>query len=393
MAVPRPRATSGDPEVDAVLGQLLAANGSDANDDLIRSLLITALEMDKADIDRLELKIASQTMVEMLRAWQVFAPYASRAKVTIFGSARIKPGQPDYELAVAFGRRMAERDWMAITGAGPGIMTAGMEGIGVDRSFGVNILLPFEQQAAALINRDPKLATFKYFFTRKLTFMKESDAFALFPGGYGTLDEAFELITLVQTGKSYPVPIVLLDHPGSTYWRAWEHFIESQLLEPGLIGPNDLDLFLHTHDPDEAAEYLCAFYSCYHSLRFVGRRLILRLRSPVPPDALADLNREFADIVVKGEIEPVEATEAERRDGDQVDLPRLALHFDDRSFARLVLLIRRVNEVAGRPGADAARNLLHDVAPDMPAEAVGDTGRLDTGKLDTGKNGTGKNGS
>jgi uncharacterized protein (TIGR00730 family) len=364
MAVPRPRPSTGDPHVDETLGQLLAVNGSDGNDDLIRSLLITALDMDRAGVDRLELKIASQALVEMLHAWQVFAPYNAEAKVTIFGSARIKSGQPDYELAVAFGQRMAERNWMAITGAGPGIMTAGMEGIGVDRSFGVNILLPFEQQAAPLIAGDPKLATFKYFFTRKLTFMKETDAFALFPGGFGTLDEVFELLTLVQTGKSYPVPIVLLDHPGSTYWSRWQEFVEAELMEPGLIGPADLGLFLHTHDPEEAAEYLCAFYSCYHSLRYVGKRLILRLRTEVPADALAELNRDFADILLGGEIEPVPVTEAERRDDDQVDLPRLALRFDDRSFARLIGLIHRINAVAGRQGARAARGLVHDVAPD-----------------------------
>lgn len=364
MPVPRPASSTGDPAVDAVLGELLAANGSDANDDLIRSLLVTALEMDKTEIDRLELKIASQTMVEMLRAWEVFAPYADRAKVTVFGSARIKAGQPDYELAVAFGRKMAERNWMAITGAGPGIMTAAIEGIGVERAFGVNILLPFEQQAAPILANDPKLATFKYFFTRKLTFMKESDAFALFPGGYGTLDEAFELLTLVQTGKSYPVPVALIDHPDSTYWHDWRRFVENELLDSGLIGPADLGLFLHTHDVEEAAEHLCAFYSCYHSLRYVGKRLILRLRCPVPEPALAELNREFGDIVTSGAIEPVEVTEAERRDNDHVDLPRLALRFDNRSFARLIHLIQRINVLAGTQGARAASGLLHDVAPD-----------------------------
>jgi len=349
-----------------VLDELLAAHGNADNDDLIRSLLITTLEMDKANIGRLELKIASQTMVEMLRAWEVFAPWADAAKVTIFGSARIPAGHPDYELAVALGRLMGARNWMAITGAGPGIMTAGMEGISVQRAFGVNIQLPFEQQAAAIIANDAKLATFKYFFTRKLTFMKETDAFAVFPGGYGTLDEAFELLTLVQTGKSYPVPIVLIDHPGSTYWNRWQEFIESELLEAGMISPADLDLFLHTHSAEDAAEYLCSFYSCYHSLRFVGRRLILRLRSAVSDEALAELNREFADLVVSGEIERVEATDIERRDGDNVDLPRLALRFNDRSFGRLVQLIHRVNALSGRAGAKAASGLLHDVAPEVP---------------------------
>ncbi len=366
MTIPRPRPTTGDPKVDAVLDELLVAHGDADNDDLIRSLLITALEMDKTNIGRLELKIATQTMVEMLNAWEVFAPWADAAKVTIFGSARIPSGHPDYELAVELGRLMGARSWMAITGAGPGIMTAGMEGIGVERAFGVNIQLPFEQQAAAIIANDAKLATFKYFFTRKLTFMKETDAFAVFPGGYGTLDEAFELLTLVQTGKSYPVPIVLIDHPGSTYWDRWRDFVESELLAAGMISPADLDLFLHTHRAEEAAEYLCSFYSCYHSLRFVGRRLVLRLRSAVSDAALAELNREFADLVVSGSIERVEATDVERRDGDHVDLHRLALRFNDRSFGRLVQLIHRINALAGRAGAGAARGLVHDVAPEVP---------------------------
>ena len=364
MSAPRPRPTYGDQGVDAALTEVLASVGSDANDDLVRSLLVTALDMDEADVDRLELKIAAQALAEMLHAWQVFSPHGDQAKVSVFGSARTKPDHPDYGLAVRFGQKMAERKWMAITGAGPGIMTAGIEGVGVERSFGVNIVLPFEQRAAQLIDGNDKLATFKYFFTRKLTFMKESDAFALFPGGFGTLDETFELLTLIQTGKSYPAPIVLLDHPGSTYWANWQRFVEDDLLDGGMIGPADMELFLHTHDPDEAAEYLCAFYSCYHSLRYVGKRLVLRLRSEVSAETLRILNDEFADILASGEIEATETTDAERRDDDHVDLPRLALRFNNRSFARLVHLIHRVNELAGHPGVQAAPGLVHDLVPD-----------------------------
>ena len=361
MATPRPRSTFGDQRVDAALTDVLATVGADQNDDLVRQLLVTALDMDAAGVDRLDLKIASQALAEMLSSWRVFSPHSSRPKITIFGSARTKPGMPDYELAVAFGRSMAERNWMAITGAGPGIMTAAIEGAGIDRSFGVNILLPFEQRAADIIDGDSKLATFKYFFTRKLTFMKETDAFALFPGGFGTLDEAFELLTLIQTGKSYPAPIVLLDHPGSTYWSSWRRFVTAELLEGRMVSANDLDLFLHTHDPEQAAEYVCGFYSCYHSLRFVGKLLVLRLRSSVGPDGLAELNREFADIVVSGEIEAVEATAAERRDGDHVELPRLGFRFDSRSFSRLVQLIHRINALAGGPRPAPATDLVHDV--------------------------------
>ncbi|MGF1596703.1 MAG: LOG family protein [Acidimicrobiales bacterium] len=367
MSVPRPRSNYGDREVDAALTDVLATVGTDDNDDLIRSMIVTALDMDAAGVDRLELKIATQALVEMLNAWRVFSAHADAPKVAIFGSARSATGSPDYQLASAFAHRMAERDWMAITGAGPGIMTAGIEGIGIDRAFGVNIMLPFEQRAAEIIDGNGKLATFKYFFTRKLTFMKETDGFALFPGGFGTLDETFELLTLIQTGKSYPAPIVLLDHEHSTYWRRWQDFVEEELLATGMIGSDDLSLFLHTHDPDEAADYICGFYANYHSLRYVGRRLVLRLRAPMAATDIATLNAEFADIVTGGEIEAIEATSAERRDGDNVELPRLALRFDERSFARLCQLIRRINELTPEPEPGAAHGLLHDVAPDPDA--------------------------
>ncbi len=370
---PRARSHYGNEDVDRLLTEIVTAVGHDANDDLVRSLMVTALEMDGADIDRLELKIANQSLAEMLNAWRVFSPYSDNAKVTIFGSARTKPDHPDYELAVEFGRLIAARGWMAITGAGPGIMTAGIEGTGIDNAFGVNIVLPFEQKAANIIDGDEKLATFRYFFTRKLTFMKETDAFALFPGGFGTLDETFELLTLVQTGKSYPVPIVMLDHGQSGYWAAVERFVEHELQGGGMISEHDRALYLRTHDPAEAVEYICSFYSCYHSLRFVGKRLVLRLRAPLDDDALAAINVEFADIVSAGEIEPIEATRAEVRDNDQLDLPRIAFQFDNRSFSRLVALIRRINQVGGDNGVHTAPRLSHDVGPSHDEDIVGDS--------------------
>lgn len=363
MPAPRSRSTFGDQAVDAALTEVLAAVGNDDNDDLVRALLVTALDMDDANIDRLELKIASQALVEMFDSWKVFSLARTSPKVTVFGSARTKPDDPAYIQAAELGRIMAEQSWMTITGAGPGIMTAAMSGAGVDHSFGVNIILPFEQQANEVIHGDPKLAEFKYFFTRKLSFMKESDAFVLCPGGFGTLDEAFELLTLVQTGKSYPVPVVLLDPPGSTYWSGWLSFVEAELLGNGMISPADLQIFTHTHDAAEAAKAVCEFYSCYHSLRYVGRRLVLRLQQQLDEAALAKINEEFADIVVEGEIEPIEATSAERRDNDHVDLPRLALRFNQRSYARVVVLIHRINELTGRP-SDPVRDLVHDVTPE-----------------------------
>ncbi|MEM9562199.1 MAG: LOG family protein [Actinomycetota bacterium] len=376
MSAPRARSTFGDEDVDRLVSQLISAVGQDGNDDLVRSLLVTALDMDAADIDRLELKIASQSLVEMLGAWEVFSPWGHQAKATIFGSARTKPDDPDYQLANETGRLLAERGWASITGGGPGIMTAGLEGAGLDHAFGVNIVLPFEQAANEAIG-EGKLATFRYFFTRKLTFMKESDAFVLVPGGFGTLDEAFELMTLVQTGKSYPVPIVLLDHPESTYWAHWQRFIDSELLAGGKISEHDTSLYLHTHDAGEAVDYICRYYSCYHSIRYVGKRLIVRLRSALPDEALATLNTEFADIVVKGEIEVIDATRSEQRDDDHLDLHRLALHFNQRGYARLHQMICRINELGGA-GAGMASDLVHDVDPQATIEP-GDNGDGEAG--------------
>ncbi len=362
MTAPRPRKTYGEESVDRQLSQLLASTGDDRNDDLVRSMVVTALDMDAADVDRLELKIANQSLAEMLNAWRVFSPWDDKPKVSIFGSARTKADQPDYQLTSKFAAAMSQRGWMTITGAGPGIMEAGIEGAGRENAFGVNIVLPFEQDAVDAIAGDEKLATFRYFFTRKLTFMKETDAFALVPGGFGTLDETFELLTLVQTGKSYPVPIVLLDHEGSSYWSSLRTFIDSELGSAGMISSADTGLYLHTHDVNEAVNYICSFYSCYHSIRFVKGRLMVRLRRPLSPQALDTLNDEFADLLATGRIEEAEPTSAEIRDADHLDMARLALHFDNRSFARLVAMIRRVNELGGSD-VENTSGLVHDFGP------------------------------
>lgn len=364
MNPPRPRRNFGHENIDRHLTELIAMVGNDHNDDLVRSMLVTVLDMDEADIDRLELKISNQTLAELLHAWRIFSPYDDRAKVTVFGSARTKPDHPDYHLAVEFGRTMVQRDWMAITGAGPGIMQAGIEGAGRQNAFGVNIVLPFEQEANPAIAGDDKLASFRYFFTRKLTFMKETDAFALFPGGFGTLDETFELLTLVQTGKSNPVPIVMLDHADSTYWSAWQEFVESELGDRNMISSHDTDLYLHTHDPVAAADYICSYYSSYHSMRYVGNRLVIRMRHQLDDEAIATLNDEFADIIADGSIEAIGATKAEQRDDDRLDLHRLGFRFDNRGFARLVSLARRVSSLSG-DGDQSARGLRHDISPEV----------------------------
>jgi uncharacterized protein (TIGR00730 family) len=280
----------------------------------------------------------------MRNAFHVFAPYRGERKVAIFGSARTRPDDPLYDQTRRLAAAMAARDWMVITGAGPGIMEAGIEGAGPDNSFGVSIRLPFEAATSQFIEGDPKLVNFRYFFTRKLEFVKESHAFVLLPGGFGTLDEAFELLTLLQTGKTIPAPIVLLDVPGGTYWSSWRDFVERELVARDYIGKHDLDLVAVTDDVETTVDEILRFYSNYHSQRYVDGRLVLRMHH-APDDATVDaLSDEFADIIVTGRIDRIDATPAEIADDDHVGLERLALRFDRYGYARLRHLVDRLNE-------------------------------------------------
>jgi uncharacterized protein (TIGR00730 family) len=288
----------------------------------------------------------------MRYSFHVFAPYRSARKVAIFGSARTRPDDPLYVLARDMAAAIAARDWMVITGAGPGIMEAGIEGAGPERAFGVSIKLPFESTTSQFFDGDPKLVNFRYFFTRKLEFIKESDAFVLLPGGFGTLDEAFELLTLLQTGKAQPAPVVLLDTPGGSYWRDWMRFVEAELLDSGYVSPDDLCLVRVTDDVGDALDEIMGFYRNYQSARFVDGELVMRMLELPSPARLGELTEEFADIIVRGALTPIGATPAERRDDDHVDLARFAFRFDRRSWSRLRMLIDRLNEpVAARGSA------------------------------------------
>lgn len=283
-------------------------------------------------------------MKELRYSFEVFGPFTDILKCTIFGSARTEPGDPAYVCARQFAAQIAERDWMVITGAGPGIMEAGHEGAGADNSFGVNIVLPFEADANAVIAGDPKLINFRYFFTRKVMFMKESHAFVLLPGGFGTMDESFELLTLIQTGKAPPAPIVLLDPPGSNYWDHWYDFVTAELLEPGLISADDMDLVHVSPTVEDAVEEVCRFYRTYHSMRFVGDRLVFRLRRPVDDAELAALDDEFGAMLSSGRFERIEPTSSEVRDDDHVELDRIAFRFDRHKWSGLRRLIDRLND-------------------------------------------------
>lgn len=338
-----PRYRTGKPPIDDKIVELIEAAGFDRDDDLTFEIVVTALRMGFEDVDRADKKLVNAALKELRYSFHVFAPYRGIKKCTIFGSARIKPGDPAYECAKEFGAAIAKRDWMVMTGAGPGIMAAGLEGAGAENSFGINIMLPFEASANEVIADDPKLINFRYFFTRKVTFMKESQGYAILPGGFGTMDEAFELLTLMQTGKTFLAPVVLLDPVGSTYWQRWRDFVAEELLADGLISEADMGLIHITNSAEEAAEQIVNFYRTYHSSRAVGQRLVMRTNREITDDELQTINAEFGDVVEEGKIERIEPTASEVRDDDHLDLYRIAFRFNRHGYARLRLLIDALN--------------------------------------------------
>jgi len=332
-----------DPEREQLVDELLDSAGVTKRRDLYRAILGTVVHLAEEDTDPVDLKLASAALAEMAEAFRVFRPFRDGRKVTFFGSARTLPEDPLYLQARHLAERMAEQGWMVVTGAGPGIMAAGMEGAGVARSLGVNIRLPHEQGANAFIAQDPKLVEMRYFFTRKLMLIKESDGYAVLPGGFGTLDEAFELLTLLQTGKAQPAPLVLLDVPGGSYWRGWERFLQEEVAARRLVDADDHSLYKITSDVEDAAQELLAFFRNYHSVRWVGDLLVVRLRVAPTRAQLADLNSRFGDIVVSGTIRPTKPLAPERSSDDHLDLPRLAFRFDRFHYGRLRQLINAVN--------------------------------------------------
>lgn len=337
----------GNEELNERLRSLIADSSDNENSELIEELIVTALKLHRDGATRGDLKLINTAVKEMRYSNLLFSRHPE-PKVTIYGSARIGEDEPNYVLTEQFAAAMASHGWGVITGAGPGIMEAGSKGAGLASSYGVNIRLPFEANANQYI-ADGRTVNFKYFFTRKLGFVKESQAFVIMPGGFGTLDEAFELITLFQTGKSDLHPLVLLEADGTDYWGPLIQFVTDKLLALGLISEPDLHLFLHTTDAQEACEEILKFYSNYHSQRFTAGRLILRLRKAPDDDELASLNEEFGDIVVEGEIIGTEPNQSEVDDDDALDLDRITFHFDRRQFGRLRQLIDRLNDLASLP--------------------------------------------
>jgi hypothetical protein len=333
----------GNPELDRAVADLVAAASKNDDADLIMEMVTTVIKLHRDNSNRGDLKLINTALKEMRYSNLVFSRH-DEPKVTIYGSARLGEDDPEYQVTMRLGKEMADRGWGVITGAGPGVMEAGNRGAGIENSYGVNIRLPFEASSNDYVHPERNV-NFKYFFTRKLGFVKESHAFVILPGGFGTLDEAFELLTLVQTGKSDLHPIVLLESEGSRYWEPLIEFAWSVLVGRRLISEADLSLLFHTREPEDAAHHIEHFYANYHSQRYHAGKLILRIHTLPDPETLRELNGEFADIVVDGDMEVIGPTEAEMADNDALDCERITFLFDRRQFGRLRQLIDRLNDL------------------------------------------------
>ena len=348
---PTQRQTSFGKEWDERIHQLVADWGAEKSPELVEEMIMTALKMARDGMGTADLKLMNRSLKEMRYAAKVFAGYRQYRKVCVFGSARTLPTEPEFQLAEEFARLMVMRDYMVITGGGDGIMGAAQRGAGRERSFGLNIRLPFEQRANETIHGDPKLINFNYFFTRKLNFVKETHALALFPGGFGTMDEGFEVLTLMQTGKARIIPLVMVDRPNGTYWETWLKFMTDDLFKLGLIGAEDFYLFKIVHDPHEAVQEIMQFYKVYQSARWVGDQLIIRLNQRLSGSAVAELNQKFDDLVRAGEIVQGTALRQEKNEPALWDLPRLIMTPHRRAFGRFRQLIDAINvsETAPEP--------------------------------------------
>ncbi|HTB82480.1 MAG TPA: TIGR00730 family Rossman fold protein [Candidatus Sulfotelmatobacter sp.] len=332
-----------DPELTRRIQDLIQFKGGGYNETEVADVIENALKLLTDVKDTGDVRVIQTAVRELRYAFRVFAPYAGKRKVTIFGSARTKPDYVEYQQAVEFGKKIVKAGFMVITGAGPGIMQAGHEGATPEHSFGVNIRLPWEQSANPVIAEDKKLITFKYFFTRKLIFIRHSDAIALFPGGFGTMDEGYEAITLMQTGKSQLMPLVLVDRPGGTYWKTWDKHVREHLLRDKLISPDDLNLYQITDNADEAVKIISRFYRNFHSTRFVKDSLIIRMKNAPSETAIEALNEDFSEILLEGKIKAVKPTPEETEDNDHLSLARIALNFNRRDYGRLRQLVDVLN--------------------------------------------------
>ncbi len=330
--------------LDDLIDQLLAM-AEVHHPDIIREMVVSALKTGQENDYLADLKMLRATMKEMRFTSKMFGPYRHRKKVTIFGSARTEPSEAIYQKCLTFSRQLVRLGYMVITGGGPGIMQAGNEGAGAENSFAVNIRLPFEQETNPVMENSGHSITYRYFFNRKVAFLKEAHAVALFPGGFGTMDEAMETLTLVQTGKNPPIPLVLIDDDDGSYWEPWLAYMRNVMLKRGLISGEDFSLFTITRDPFEAAQVIHDFYRVYHSSRWVGPTLVVRLNKPLHPDQLENLEAEFSEILLPGShLEMTSALPEEQDQPDLLDLPRLVFQFNKRNYGLLKAFMRRLNE-------------------------------------------------
>jgi len=335
--------SAGEGALKKRIAELIQFKGGGHNESEVADIIENALKLLTDVQDTGDVRIIKTALRELRYAFRLFAPYVGKRKVTIFGSARTSPDKLEYQQAVEFGRKIVEAGFMVITGAGSGIMQAGHEGAGPENSFGVNIRLPWEQSANPIIAEDKKLVTFKYFFTRKLIFIRHSDAIVLFPGGFGTFDEGFEALTLMQTGKSQLMPLVLVDRPGGAYWKTFDINIREQLLSAHLISPADLNLYQITDSAEGAVKIIARFYRNFHSTRFVKDLFVMRLKNAPNESALAAMNEDFSDIIVEGKIQSIEPTPEEVEHNEHLNLARIAFNFNRRDYGRLRQLIDVLN--------------------------------------------------
>ncbi|MDD5424762.1 MAG: TIGR00730 family Rossman fold protein [Candidatus Omnitrophica bacterium] len=333
----------GDKNVDNLINDLTCESCSAETEGILREILTTAVKLGRESDDKGDLKLVNNALKELRYSFKIFSPYRHVKKAVIFGSARSKPSSPEYKMAEDFARKMTAKGYMVVTGGGPGVMEAGNKGASMGMEFALNIRLPFEQKPNPYIYEKQKIISFKYFFTRKLIFIKETDATVLFPGGFGTNDEGFEMLTLIQTGKSKPRPILMMEPEGSTYWAVWRRFVNNELLRNGFIEKEDMSLFRTVRTADEAIRYIEEFYRVYHSIRYVSGRTVLRLNRKISEKTLAAINRKFKGILTGGKIELSPPLKEEIEKGEHLKLPRLVMDFDFRSYGRLTEMIDVIN--------------------------------------------------
>lgn len=332
-------------KLDPLIERLIGLVGNVDNAQMVREMILAALKAGQENLGRADLKLMSSTLKELRYTAKVFGEYRDVRKVTIFGSARVLPDSVGYRMAKSLARALARSGYMVITGGGAGIMRAGNEGAGEHHSFGVSIRLPFEEGPNDVMQGSPRSISYKYFFNRKVAFIKEADAVALFPGGFGTLDEAMEVLTLLQTGKRYPIPLILVDQPDGTYWSNWQKYVQQELLARNYIDPEDLSLFTMVDSTMGAVGVIDRFYRRYHSLRFVGDRLVIRLQSSVAPENITRWKANFADILEPGgDLRQCEALPEEEEEPEIAHLPRLVLDFNRKRYSRLRQLIDAINQ-------------------------------------------------